>query len=394
MVSEKKIIEVIQSVLGDKKERFSLHEPTIKEREKELINDCLASGFVSSVGTYVDRFEQMLAECLGVKHVIAVVNGTSALHISLLLAGVNESDEVIVPSLSFVATANAVSYCGAIPHFVEINGQTLGMDILKLEVYLDKILKSTSSGWINRQTGRRVSAIVPMHTFGHPVDMDLLNDLAQKFDLPVVEDAAESLGSRYKGRMAGSLSLISAISFNGNKIITTGGGGAIATDNTELAIRAKHLTTTAKVPHQWVFDHDAIGFNYRMPNLNAALGCAQLERLCGFVTNKRMLAEHYRAAFENINGVSFYKEPAYAKSNYWLNALLFDDIDTEKKERVLSLANNIGIMIRPVWKLLHKLSMYKHCPRMSDLSCAESLEQRIINIPSSPFLCEVETDNA
>jgi len=386
MFSPEKVADTIRNVLAGNEGFLSLHEPTIAAREKELVNDCLDSGFVSSVGKYVDQFEQKLANYLGVKHVVAVVNGTAALHVSLLLAGVEKDDEVIVPTLSFVATANAVSYCGAVPHFVDSDEQSLGLDVAKLSDYLTDIMLPDADRWLNRKTGRRVAAIVPMHTFGHPVDMDALNAVAEKHQLPVVEDAAESLGSRYKGAMTGSLSLLAAISFNGNKIITTGGGGAIATNDTVLAKRAKHLTTTAKVPHRWSFHHDAIGYNYRMPNLNAALGCAQLERIPDFLANKRKLAEKYRQAFRDVDGVNFFVEPNYADSNYWLNAVLLDESVVGQRDEVLSLTNDAGVMARPVWTLLHTLPMYEHCPRMGDLSVSEGLEKRLINIPSSPFL--------
>jgi len=380
------ILQVVRQVLGEPQDFVALHEPTIAAREKELVNDCLDSGFVSSVGKYVDRFEQQLADYLGVKHVVAVVNGTAALHVSLLLAGVEKDDEVIVPTLSFVATANAISYCGAVPHFVDSDEQSLGLGAAKLANYLADILLFDSGRWLNRKTGRRVAAIVPMHTFGHPVDMDAINAVAEKYQLAVVEDAAESLGSRYKGAMTGSLSLLAAISFNGNKIITTGGGGAIATNDSVLAKRAKHLTTTAKVPHQWAFHHDAIGYNYRMPNLNAALGCAQLERMPGFLVDKRKLADKYRQAFLDVDGVRFFVEPDYAESNYWMNAVLLDESVAEQRDQLLSLTNDAGVMMRPVWASLHRLVMYECCPRMDDLSTSESLETRLINIPSSPFL--------
>jgi len=392
MFSPEKVEAIIRDVLAGNEGFLSLHEPTIAAREKELVNDCLDSGFVSSVGQYVALFEQQLADFLGVRHVVAVVNGTAALHVSLLLAGVGKSDEVIVPTLSFIATANAVSYCGAIPHFVDSNELSLGLDTAKLEGYLADILLFDAGRWINRKTGRRVAAIVPMHTFGHPVDMDALNIVAKKYCLPVVEDAAESLGSRYKGMMTGSLSLLGAISFNGNKIITTGGGGAIATNDTVLARHARHITTTAKVPHRWAFNHDAVGFNYRMPNLNAALGCAQLERMPAFLVDKRKLAERYRQAFAGEDKVRFFTEPDYAESNYWLNALLFDESVADQRDEVLSLTNDAGLMTRPVWVLLHTLPMFKTCPAMEDLSVSKSLEKRLMNIPSSPFLLRQDAD--
>ncbi len=384
------ISDVIKSVLKGVDPPVPLHEPSFIGREWQLVKDCLDSGYVSSVGQYVDRFEHELAAYLGAEHVVAVVNGTAALHISLLLAGVMPGDEVIVPTLSFVATANAVSYCGAIPHFSDSERHTLGMDAVKLGQYFAAILQQDGDRWLNRNTGRRVAAIVPMHTFGHPVDMDALNEVAGQYGLPVIEDAAESLGSRYKDRMAGTLSSLAAISFNGNKTITTGGGGAIVIRDKALASRAKHLTTTAKMPHQWQIKHDEIGFNYRMPNLNAALGCAQLEQLPRFIKQKRELAEQYQQAFQDVDGVEFFQEPNFAQSNYWLNALLIDEATYDRNE-LLAQLNAEGIMARPAWALLHSSPMYQHCPRM-DLSMAQDLERRLINIPSSPFLVEGNKD--
>ncbi len=381
------IVDAIKSVLRDVEHPVSLHEPSFIGREWQLLKDCLDSGYVSSVGEYVDRFEQQLAQYLGVEHVVAVVNGTAALHVSLLLAGVKPGDEVIVPTLTFVATANAVSYCGAIPHFADSEQSTLGLDPAKLRQYLAGILQLDDGQWLNRNTGRRVAAIVPMHAFGHPVDMDALNEIAGLYGLPVVEDAAESLGSCYKDRMTGTLSSLAAISFNGNKILTTGGGGAIVTNDKVLAKRAKHLTTTAKMPHRWQISHDEVGFNYRMPNINAALGCAQLEQLAGFIERKRSLAETYKKTFSDVVGVDFFQEPEFACSNYWLNVLLLDEAKPEICNEVLEALNNESIMARPSWTLMHKLPMYQGCPRM-DLSVAENLEQRLICIPSSPFLSQ------
>ncbi len=386
MFSTAKVITTLEEVLGSNHGFIALHEPTIAAREKERVNDCLDSGFVSSVGEYVEHFEQQLADYLGVKYVVAVVNGTSALHIALLLAGVEKDTEVIVPTLSFVATANAVTYCDAVAHFVDAEIGSLGMDAEKLENYLDDILIARGSQWFNRHTGRQIAAIVPMHTFGHPVDMNALNIVAEKYNIAVVEDAAESLGSRYHGEMTGSLSLLAAISFNGNKIITTGGGGAIATNNSALAKQAKHLTTTARIAHRWNVSHDSIGFNYRMPNLNAALGCAQLERMDGFLINKHRLAKTYAEVFSAVPGVQFFTQPDYAESNYWLNVLLLDKTVADQRDKCLAAINEAGMMARPAWTLLHTLPMYQDNPRMADLTVAEDIEKRLINIPSSPFL--------
>lgn len=381
------ILKAIKQVISDNEYPVSLHEPNLSGREWLLVKDCLDSGFVSSVGEYVNRFEKELADYLGAKHVIAVVNGTAALHVSLLLVGVQPGDEVIVPTLSFVATANAVSYCGATPHFVDSNSYSLGLDYAKLAEYFVDILRQKGDHYINRKTGKRIAAIMPMHTFGHLVDMDPLNELAERYGLPVIEDAAESLGSRYKGRMAGTLADVSAVSFNGNKIITTGGGGAIVTNDSVLAARAKHLTTTAKVAHRWEIKHDELGFNYRMPNLNAALGCAQLEQLPHFVEQKRELAVQYKRVFESIEGVQFFQPPNFSESNYWLNALLIDEAVFDRDE-LLGQMNNAGIMARPVWTLMHELPFYQKSPRM-DLSVAEDLAHRLINIPSSSFLSHI-----
>jgi perosamine synthetase len=366
----------------------ALHEPSFGGNEWVYVRECLDTGWVSSVGKFVDRFEEQLANYVGVKHAVAVVNGTAALHVSLKLIGVEFGDEVLVPALTFIATANAVSYCGAIPHFVDCSELTLGLDPKKLERYLNEIAEIRPEGCFNKKSGRRIRAVLPMHTFGHPVDLDPLVEICGRFELQLVEDAAESLGSYYKGRHTGNWGKVSALSFNGNKVITTGGGGAILTNDTGIAKLAKHLTTTAKIPHQWSFSHDMIGFNYRLPNINAALGCAQLERLPDFIEKKRKLAECYRNAFSAIAGIHFFSEPAFAKSNYWLNVLLLDRGFAERRDELLEVTNRSGIMTRPAWTLMHKLDIYKSCPRMDSLEFAEDLERRLINIPSSPMLGE------
>ena len=379
------ISNVIKHVLNGVSLPVPLHEPSFTRRDWEVLKDCLDSGYVSSVGQYVDQFEKALAKFLGVGHVVAVVNGTAALHICLLMAGVRPGDEVVIPSLTFVATANAVSYCGATPIFADSERISLGLDATKLEAFFSENLQPRGNQWLNKNTGRRVAAIVPVHIFGHPVDMDEINHIAAHYEMPVIEDAAESLGSRYKTRMAGTLSSLAAISFNGNKTITTGGGGAIITNDKNLAQRAKHLTTTAKLPHRWEISHDEIGYNYRMPNLNAALGCAQLEQLPGFIKQKRMLAQRYAKAFSGVDGVKFFQEPEFASSNYWLNALMLDAANMQQRNETLASLHDNGIMARPIWTLMHKQPMYQSAPRM-DLSTAEELEQRLICIPSSPSL--------
>jgi len=366
----------------------ALHEPAFGGNEWAYVKECLDSGWVSSVGKFVDQFEEMLAEFTGVKRAIAVVNGTAALHICMKLAGVEQGDEVLIPSLTFVATANAVSYCGAIPHLVDCEERTLGLDPVALSHYLEEIVVVDGRGCVNRKTGRRIRAVVPMHTFGHPVDLDPLFEVCRRFQLELIEDAAESLGSYYKGKHTGNWGKLSALSFNGNKVVTTGGGGAILTNDEELGRLAKHITTTAKVPHRWEFNHDMVGYNYRMPNINAALGCAQLEQLPDFVSRKRALAQRYQQVFTSVEGVSFVSEPYFATSNYWLNTLLLDKECAKERDTVLAATNDTGIMTRPAWTPMHLLPMFADAPKM-ELSVTESLAARLINIPSSATLGDI-----
>ena len=385
------VLNAVQSVLPSGSGFISLHEPCLAGQEWAYVKECLDTCWVSSVGKFVDRFEEDLAAYTGVKRAIAVVNGTAALHICLLLAGVKADDEILMPALTFIATANAVSYCGAVPHFIDSEEKTLGVDPHKLSAYLKEITEQRPNGCFNRNTGRPIKAMVPMHTFGHPVDLDPLVDVCQSFNITLIEDAAESLGSFYKGRHTGQRGLLSALSFNGNKTITTGGGGAILTNDEELGRLAKHITTTGKVPHTWEFNHDMIGYNYRMPNINAALGCAQLEQLPGFLKAKRYLAEQYRQAFSDIQGIRFFTEPANSTSNYWLNTLLLDEQYAGQRDALLKITNDAGIMTRPAWTLMSKLPMFAGCPKM-DLPIAERLERRLINIPSSVILGKGQTN--
>lgn len=385
------LIDRIKNCIPKGSEPVPLHEPCFRGREWDYVKDCLDSGWVSSVGAYVNRLEQMLCDYTASPYAVATVNGTAALHICLLLAGVKAGDEVLVPALTFVATANAISYCGAIPHFVDVELTTLGLDSSALDDYLQSISGIKDGCCYNRQTGRPIRAVVPMHTFGHPVDMDPLLELCRKYHLVMVEDAAESLGSEYKGRHAGTLGKVGCISFNGNKIVTTGGGGAILTSSKELAGHAKHLTTQAKVPHRWAFYHDQLAYNYRMPNINAALGCAQLEQLTGFIQEKRRLARRYQMAFQDFAGAQVFAEAGFARSNYWLNVLLINDQHSSCRDRILDLAGEAGIMARPAWSLMSYLPMYKDCPRM-DLGRSENLERRIINLPSSVGLAANVSD--
>lgn len=379
------ILNALRRVIPADVGPHSLHEPEFAGNEWNYVKECLDTGWVSSAGSFVDRIEKMLVEITGVKRAVATSNGTAALHICLLLAGVQPGDEVIIPDLTFVATANAVAYCGAVPHFVDCEEGTLGLAPRNLAEYLTDIASVNDAGCTNRITGRRIQAIVPMHAFGHPVDLDPLIELCNKFKLTLVEDAAESLGSTYKSRHTGSFGRVAALSFNGNKTVTTGGGGAILTNDEALGRQAKHLTTTARVPHKWAFTHDMVGYNYRMPNLNAALGCAQLEQLPGFLRRKRALAEAYLREFKTVAGARIVREPEFAQSNYWLNVLLLDESLESRRDELLELANAQGIATRPAWTLMHKLPMYADCPCMP-VPISESLERRLINIPSSARL--------
>lgn len=360
-----------------------LHAPTMNGNELKYVTECVESGWVSSVGSYVNLFEERLASYTGAKYAIAVNNGTAALHVSLKLAGVTKNDEVLLPSLTFVATANAIRYLDAIPHFIDVSESKLTVDTQKLSMYLEKTAVKRSNGTFNKFTGNQIKAIVPMHTFGHPVQMDELMALADHYNLNVIEDAAESLGSTYKNRQTGSMGMLSAVSFNGNKTITTGGGGAILTNDSELAKRARHLTTTAKLPHRWSYDHDEVGYNYRMPNINAALGVAQLESLDELILKKRMLHSVYQSFVSTIPGIELITEMEYSRSNYWLQTIRLNNVNTIE-DWLLEL-NEAGIMSRPVWTPLHELPMYRHCPK-DDLTHTEKLKKVLINVPSSSSL--------
>ena len=379
------LLQGLREVLGTPKGMIALHEPEFTGKESALVHDCLDSTFVSSVGKYVDQFEAMLADYTGAKHAVAVVNGTAALHIALKLAGVQPQDEVLLPALSFVATANAVVHCSAVPHFVDSSLNTMGMDPIALSEYLSTTAESTPQGPRNRHTGRKIAAIVPMHTYGHPVDMAPLMEVANRHKLAVVEDAAESLGSTYQGRHTGTFGKLGTLSFNGNKIITTGGGGAILTNDAELACHAKHLTTTAKLPHRWEFFHDKVAWNYRLPNLNAALGCAQMEHLSNLLARKREMASRYQTAFSRLSGILFVAEPVQSRSNYWLNTVRLEVPEITIRDQMLAAANAAGYQCRPTWTLLHKLPMFADCPR-APLPVAERLEASLINLPSSAKL--------
>ncbi len=356
-----------------------LHAPVFLGNEKSYLNECIDSTFVSSVGKFVDQFEAMVAEFVGTKYAIATVNGTAALHIALKLAGVNESCEVITQPLTFVATCNAISYCNASPLFVDVDKDTMGMSPESLEEFLQTYTTLQNGVCINTTTGKKIGAVVPMHTFGHPCRIDRIAEICHRYNIPLIEDAAESLGSYYKGQHTGTFGQLSAFSFNGNKTITTGGGGMIVTNDENLAKRAKHITTTAKVPHPYAYIHDEIGYNYRLPNINAALGCAQMEKLEEILTNKRQTAENYQKYFAQRDDISFVHEPDNAKSNYWLNAILLEN--GEQRDIFLQESNNAGVMTRPIWQLMNRLDMF-HSAQCMPLNNAEWLEERVVNIPS------------
>ena len=373
-----KIIDFIKSLYPEETP-VPLHVPRFVGNEKKYVVDAIDSTFVSSVGEYVDRFEEMICRITGTAFAVATVNGTCALHVALKLAGVQPGDEVITQPLSFVATANAVSYCGAKPIFLDVSRKTLGLDPTALKEFLKSNTQTKNQGCYNSATGKRIAACVPMHTFGHPCQIDSIAEICEHYNIALIEDAAESIGSTYKGRQTGSFGLFGVYSFNGNKTITCGGGGAIVTNNEALAKKAKHVTTTAKVTHPYEYIHDMTGYNYRLPNLNAALACAQLEQLDFFIEKKRGLAKMYQEFFEPL-GIPIVHEPNYARSNYWLNAIILPDRKT--RDEFLKATNEAKVMTRPVWKLLNQLEMYQDC-QTDTLENAQRLEDRVVNIPSS-----------
>ena len=375
----KNIIEFIQTIYNTK-EFIPLHEPRFIGNEKKYLNECIDSTFVSSVGKYVDMFEEKFAKYVGSKYAVATVNGTSALHVGLLLTDVTRGDEVITQPLTFVATCNAISYCGAKPVFIDVDRETLGMSAKSLAEFLDKNCTIEDEQCINTTTNKTIKACVPMHTFGHSCKIDKIKEICDQWHIALVEDAAESLGSYYKGKHTGTFGRVGAFSFNGNKIITSGGGGVIVTNDERLAKRAKHLTTTAKLPHQWEYVHDMVGYNYRMPNLNAALLVAQLESLETFLTAKRDLAQKYANFFEDFTDIQFIQEIKDAKANYWLNALVCKD--KKMRDEILEYSNAKGVMMRPIWRLMSELEMFQDCQN-DGLKNAKYLSKRVVNIPSS-----------
>ncbi|MEI7676512.1 MAG: LegC family aminotransferase [Bacteroidales bacterium] len=356
-----------------------LHEPRFAGNEKQYVADCIDSTFVSSVGKYVDRFEQMVEEYTGCAKAVACVNGTNSLHLALTMVGVERNDEVLTQALTFIATANAISYCGAIPVFLDVEIDTMGLSPDAVRIFLEKNGEKRGEFTYNKTTGRRIKACVPMHTFGHAVRMDELVAVCGEYNISLIEDAAESLGSYYNGKHTGTIAEIGILSFNGNKTITTGGGGMLLFKDKALGMHAKHLTTQAKVPHRWEFAHDEIGYNYRMPNLNAALGCAQMEQLPLFLEKKKVLAALYQQFFEKQN-IRFVSAPAHSDSNYWLNAVILKDV--EERDAFLNATNDNGVMTRPIWRLMNRLPMFANC-QTDDLENSVWLEERVVNIPSS-----------
>lgn len=407
------LTDFIRSTFNEPTDFIPLHDPRFIGNEKKYLNECIDSNFVSSVGEFVGRFEKMCAEYTGAKYAVAAMNGTAALHIALQLVGVKRDDEVITQALTFIATANAISYTGAHPVFLDVDRETMGLSPSAVEAWLQQNVEMREVASLplanpalsgvevplalspltnpalsgvevpyNKKTGRRIAACVPMHTFGHPVKIDELLEVLNKYNIPMVEDAAESIGSYYKGKHTGTFGKMSILSFNGNKVITTGGGGMILTDDEQLAKMAKHLTTQAKVPHAWEYVHDHIGYNYRLTNLNAAMGCAQMESLDHLLALKRTLSEKYKEYFKNTE-YKFFSEPEHCKSNYWLNVIIASDKDQQTE--ILEYTNNNGVMTRPIWELMNRLPMFANC-QTDSLANSIWFADKVVNIPSSAII--------
>lgn len=379
MKDYKEITDFVHQLYGSP-DFVPLSVPRFVGNEKKYLEDCIDSTFVSSVGAYVDRFEKDIAQYTGATRAVVCVNGTNALHMAMMLVGVERGDEVLTQSLTFIATCNAIAYIGAYPVFIDVDLQTLGLSPDAMKAWLEKNAEVKDGACYNRRTGRRVKACVPMHTFGHPVRIEEISALCEEWHIELVEDAAESIGSRYKGRHTGTFGKVGALSFNGNKTITTGGGGMILFQDEELGARAKHLTTQAKVPHRWEFRHDAIGYNYRMPNINAALGCAQLENLDKMIQSKREVATAYERFFAGRSDITFFHEAKDCYSNYWLNAVLLPS--REERDAFLTYTNDHGVMTRPVWELMTDLPMFENFEKDGQ-EHSRWLADRIVNLPSS-----------
>ncbi|MEE4257633.1 MAG: LegC family aminotransferase [Bacteroidales bacterium] len=389
MPAKDNLIAFIRSMYGEPEAFIPLHEPRFIGNEKKYLSECIDTNFVSSVGEFVDRFEQKCAEYTGAKYAVAAMNGTSALHIALKLAGVQHGDEVITQALTFIATANAITYTGAEPVFIDVDRDTMGLSPAALNEWLqenvelrDALPPHNIGQAFNKKSGRRIAACIPMHTFGHPARLDELKEILDNYSIPMIEDAAESIGSYYKGKHTGTFGYMGILSFNGNKVITTGGGGMILTDNEEAARAAKHLTTQAKVPHEWEYKHDRIAYNYRLTNIAAALGCAQMETLDDILIRKRRLAENYRTYFRD-SVYSFFDEPDNCQSNYWLNSIMTPDRNS--RDELLEYTNKNGVMTRPVWEPMNKLPMFNHC-QTDGLENTRWLADGLVNVPSSAIL--------
>ena len=379
MADYSKTINFIKELYGNQ-EFTPLSVPVFAGNEKKYLEECIDTTFVSSVGKFVDRFEEEVAKYTGAKKAVVCVSGTNALHMSLLLSGVERDDEVLTQTLTFIATCNALSYIGAHPVFVDVDRSTMGLSPDAVKQWLVKNAEIRNGECFNKNTGRRVKACVPMHTFGHPVRIEELADVCEEYHIELVEDAAESIGSRYKGKHTGTFGKVGAISFNGNKTITTGGGGMMLFNDEELGAYAKHITTQAKIPHRWEFRHDHIGYNYRMPNINAALGCAQLENLDKYIASKRETASAYADFFRNIDDIDFFVEPENSFSNYWLNVVILKDKDAQLD--FLQQTNDNGVMTRPIWELMNRLPMFEKCEN-DGLKNTVWFADRVVNIPSS-----------
>lgn len=375
----KEVVSFIHKLYGTK-DMIPLHVPIFRGNEKKYLNECIDSTYVSSVGKFVDRFEEMMTDYTGTRKAVVCVNGTNALHMAFLLVGVERNDEVLTQALTFVATCNAISYIGAHPVFIDVDKDTMGLSPNAMESWLKENAEIKDKACYNKRTGRRIKACVPMHTFGHPVHLDELVEVCNRYHLELVEDAAESLGSFYKEKHTGTFGKMGVISFNGNKTITTGGGGMLLFQDEEMGKIAKHLTTQAKIPHRWEFVHDHIAYNYRMPNINAALGCAQLEQIDDILANKRNIADKYKDFFQGNNDIKFFTEPDNCQSNYWLNVVILKD--KESQQDFLQYTNDHGVMTRPIWHLMNRLPMFANS-QTDSLANTEWYADRVVNLPSS-----------
>lgn len=382
------VVNILERKLGFPKKIISLHEPSFSKKEYKYLKKCIDSTFVSSVGKFTELFENKIVKFTGAKYSVAVVNGTAAIHLGLKVIGVKSGSEVLTPSLTFAGATNAITYCQATPHFIDSEHETLGVDPKKLRKYLEKITVFKNKRCINKVTGKSIDAMVVTHLYGHPCNMQSLLKVSKDFRIPMLEDAAEAIGSYYKNKHVGTFGQVGVISFNGNKPITTGGGGIILTNIKKLSSKARHLSTTAKIPHPWEHQYKEVGYNYRMPNLNAALGLGQLENLQKKLKNKREIFKKYDKEFKKINGVHLKKEPKNCKSNYWLNTLIIDKDKKSQRKIILKKTNQKNIMTRACWMPMHHFSHFKKFPKMN-LDTADQIYERAINIPSSPSLLKI-----